>query len=193
MGAAEFETEVGLLGTSARLLALLGLLQTRGSWSGADLAERLDIGERTLRKDVERLRELGYLVASARGPAGGYRLGDQPAAAAAPRRRGGRRRGSGPGRRRRGPRHRGDQPARAGQARAGASGPPREADPGAAREHPRWDRRTPARTSRPRTSTPGSSPSSPRRTRPDGIRFFYGAGEEPVEADPYRLVSWRQR
>lgn len=65
-----------MLETSARLLALLGLLQTRGTWSGADLAGRLDVGERTLRKDVERLRELGYPIDSVRGPAGGYRLGD---------------------------------------------------------------------------------------------------------------------
>src|SRR4051794_3354745 len=65
-----------MIETSARLLALLGLLQTRGTWSGADLAVRLDVGERTLRKDVERLRQLGYPVDSVRGPAGGYRLGD---------------------------------------------------------------------------------------------------------------------
>lgn len=65
-----------MLETSARLLALLGLLQTRGTWSGAELAARLDVGERTLRKDVERLRELDYPIDSVRGPAGGYRLGD---------------------------------------------------------------------------------------------------------------------
>ncbi len=65
-----------MLETSARLLALLGLLQTRGSWAGAELAERIDVGERTLRKDIERLRELGYPIDSVRGPAGGYRLGD---------------------------------------------------------------------------------------------------------------------
>jgi predicted DNA-binding transcriptional regulator YafY len=65
-----------VLETSARLLALLGLLQTRGSWPGGELASRLDVGERTLRKDVERLRQLGYPVDSVRGPAGGYRLGD---------------------------------------------------------------------------------------------------------------------
>ncbi len=65
-----------MLETSARLLALLGLLQTRGSWAGAELAERIDVGERTLRKDIERLRELGYPIDSVRGPAGGYQLGD---------------------------------------------------------------------------------------------------------------------
>ncbi|MFI5809018.1 helix-turn-helix transcriptional regulator [Streptomyces sp. NPDC051561] len=62
--------------TSARLLAVLGLLQTRGTWPGAELAARVDVGERTLRKDIERLRELGYPIDSVRGPAGGYRLGD---------------------------------------------------------------------------------------------------------------------
>ena len=65
-----------MLETSARLLALLGLLQTRAQWSGHELADRLDVGERTLRNDVGRLRELGYPVDSVRGPAGGYRLGD---------------------------------------------------------------------------------------------------------------------
>ena len=65
-----------MIETSARLLALLGLLQTRGVWAGTDLAARLGVGERTLRKDVERLRGLGYPIDSVRGPAGGYRLGD---------------------------------------------------------------------------------------------------------------------
>jgi predicted DNA-binding transcriptional regulator YafY len=61
--------------TSARLLALLSLLQVRREWSGADLAERLEVGPRTIRRDVEKLRGLGYPVQSARGVAGGYRLG----------------------------------------------------------------------------------------------------------------------
>ena len=65
-----------MLETSGRLLALLGLLQTPGTWAGADLAARLGVGERTVRKDVERLRELGYPIDTVRGPAGGYRLGD---------------------------------------------------------------------------------------------------------------------
>jgi predicted DNA-binding transcriptional regulator YafY len=64
-----------VLGTSARLLRLLSLLQTRRSWSGVELAERLDVGARTVRRDVERLRRLGYPVRSAPGVAGGYRLG----------------------------------------------------------------------------------------------------------------------
>lgn len=60
--------------TSARLLALLSLLQTRRDWSGAVLADRLDVSLRTVRRDVDRLRELGYPIAAARGPDGGYRL-----------------------------------------------------------------------------------------------------------------------
>jgi predicted DNA-binding transcriptional regulator YafY len=61
--------------TAARLLRLLGLLQRRPYWSGAELAERLGVGPRTLRRDAERLRALGYPVDSAPGPGGGYRLG----------------------------------------------------------------------------------------------------------------------
>ncbi|MGW6856226.1 helix-turn-helix transcriptional regulator [Streptomyces xanthophaeus] len=60
--------------TSARLLALLSLLQARRDWPGAVLAERLDVSARTVRRDVDRLRELGYPVVSAKGPEGGYRL-----------------------------------------------------------------------------------------------------------------------
>ncbi|MCC3652658.1 WYL domain-containing protein [Streptomyces sp. S07_1.15] len=61
--------------TSARLLSLLSLLQTRRDWPGALLAERLDVSPRTVRRDVDRLRELGYPVEAAKGPDGGYRLG----------------------------------------------------------------------------------------------------------------------
>ncbi|MFE4175840.1 helix-turn-helix transcriptional regulator [Streptomyces sp. NPDC056909] len=60
--------------TSSRLLALLSLLQTHRDWSGEDLAERLDITPRTVRRDIGRLRELGYPVTTVKGPAGGYRL-----------------------------------------------------------------------------------------------------------------------
>ena len=61
--------------TSARLLSLLSLLQTRREWTGAELADRLEIDVRTVRRDVDKLRTLGYPVHSARGVAGGYRLG----------------------------------------------------------------------------------------------------------------------
>jgi predicted DNA-binding transcriptional regulator YafY len=61
--------------TSARLLKLLSLLQARRDWSGTDLAVRLEVSERTVRRDVERLRGLGYPVHASRGTDGGYRLG----------------------------------------------------------------------------------------------------------------------
>jgi predicted DNA-binding transcriptional regulator YafY len=60
--------------TSGRLLALLSLLQARRDWPGATLAERLDVSPRTVRRDVDRLRELGYPVLATKGPDGGYRL-----------------------------------------------------------------------------------------------------------------------
>ncbi len=61
--------------TAARMLALLGLLQARSDWSGAELAERLGVTDRTVRNDMERLRGLGYPVDAVRGPGGRYRLG----------------------------------------------------------------------------------------------------------------------
>ncbi|WP_320774291.1 helix-turn-helix transcriptional regulator [Streptomyces sp. CRN 30] len=60
--------------TSARLLALLSLLGSRRDWPGEDLAARLSVSARTVRRDVERLRELGYPVRAVKGPDGGYRL-----------------------------------------------------------------------------------------------------------------------
>ncbi|WP_322645522.1 haloacid dehalogenase type II [Oerskovia flava] len=60
--------------TSARTLLLLSLLQARRDWSGPALAERLGVDPRTVRRDVERLRELGYRITASRGPDGGYRL-----------------------------------------------------------------------------------------------------------------------
>jgi predicted DNA-binding transcriptional regulator YafY len=64
-----------VLETSARLLKLLSLLQSRRSWTGPELAERLEVGVRTVRRDIGRLRSLGYPVQAAPGIAGGYRLG----------------------------------------------------------------------------------------------------------------------
>ena len=64
-----------MLETSARLLALLSLLQSRPTWSGTELAEKLAVSTRTVRNDVDRLRELGYPVDADRGATGGYRLG----------------------------------------------------------------------------------------------------------------------
>jgi len=61
--------------TSARLLALLSLLQMRREWTGQELADRLEVGPRTIRRDVDKLRTLGYPVEAAPGVAGGYRLG----------------------------------------------------------------------------------------------------------------------
>ncbi len=61
--------------TSARLLRLLSLLQSRPDWTGAELAARLGVGLRTVRRDVGRLRGLGYPVEATPGVAGGYRLG----------------------------------------------------------------------------------------------------------------------
>jgi predicted DNA-binding transcriptional regulator YafY len=65
----------GVVQTSARLLRLLSLLQTRRSWTGPELADRLAVSVRTVRRDVERLRSLGYPVHAAPGIVGGYRLG----------------------------------------------------------------------------------------------------------------------
>ncbi|MBA2308451.1 MAG: WYL domain-containing protein, partial [Pseudonocardiales bacterium] len=63
-----------MLETSARLLALLSLLQARRDWPGETLAQRLEVSARTVRRDVDRLRELGYPVHATKGPDGGYRL-----------------------------------------------------------------------------------------------------------------------
>jgi predicted DNA-binding transcriptional regulator YafY len=60
--------------TSARLLALLSLLQTPREWPGSELARRLGVSARTVRNDIERLRSLGYPVEATRGAVGGYRL-----------------------------------------------------------------------------------------------------------------------
>ncbi|MFF0445723.1 helix-turn-helix transcriptional regulator [Streptomyces sp. NPDC004609] len=60
--------------TPARLLNLLSLLQTPREWPGSELAERLEVSPRTIRRDIDRLRELGYPVEATKGAVGGYRL-----------------------------------------------------------------------------------------------------------------------
>jgi len=64
-----------VLNTSARLLRLLTLLESRREWPGGELASRLEVTVRTIRNDIARLRELGYPVQATSGAAGGYRLG----------------------------------------------------------------------------------------------------------------------
>ncbi|MDN3445973.1 WYL domain-containing protein [Microbacterium sp. APC 3901] len=63
-----------MTGSSSRMLALLSLLQTQRDWPGQVLAERLEVTPRTVRRDVDRLRELGYRISAIKGPDGGYRL-----------------------------------------------------------------------------------------------------------------------
>jgi len=60
--------------TSSRMLRLLSLLQTHRYWSGRDLSDRLEVSIRTLRRDIDRLRDLGYPVRASRGVDGGYQL-----------------------------------------------------------------------------------------------------------------------
>ena len=64
-----------MLETTERLLSTLSALQGTAAMAGPELAARLGVTVRTVRRDVERLRQLGYAVESTRGPAGGYRLG----------------------------------------------------------------------------------------------------------------------
>ncbi|BBY44067.1 helix-turn-helix transcriptional regulator [Mycolicibacterium celeriflavum] len=61
--------------TTSRVLQLLGLLQSRRVWTGEDLAQRLEVTTRSVRRDVERLRDLGYPVHASKGHGGGYQLG----------------------------------------------------------------------------------------------------------------------
>src|ERR1700759_3166390 len=61
--------------TTSRVLQLLGLLQSRRVWTGEELAERLGVTGRSVRRDIERLRDLGYPVQASKGQGGGYQLG----------------------------------------------------------------------------------------------------------------------
>lgn len=61
-----------MLSSSSRLLRVLSLLQTRSHWAGGELAERLEVHPRTLRRDIDRLRQLGYPIHASSGVAGGY-------------------------------------------------------------------------------------------------------------------------
>jgi predicted DNA-binding transcriptional regulator YafY len=61
--------------TTSRVLQLLGLLQSRRVWTGEELAMRLEVTTRSVRRDVERLRDLGYPVHASKGHGGGYQLG----------------------------------------------------------------------------------------------------------------------
>ena len=64
-----------MISASARLLRLVSLLSTRPRWTCRELGERLAVTDRTIRRDIARLRELGYGIESDPGPWGGYRLG----------------------------------------------------------------------------------------------------------------------
>ncbi|WP_072313401.1 helix-turn-helix transcriptional regulator [Agrococcus sp. Marseille-P2731] len=60
--------------TTSRLLQVLSLLQARRDWPGSLLASRLAVSDRTVRRDIDRLREMGYRIQATMGPDGGYRL-----------------------------------------------------------------------------------------------------------------------
>lgn len=64
-----------MLPTPARLLRLLSMLQVQREWPGGDLSSRLEVTPRTVRRDIDRLRELGYVIDASSGPGGGYRIG----------------------------------------------------------------------------------------------------------------------
>jgi predicted DNA-binding transcriptional regulator YafY len=180
--------------TSSRLLLLLGYLQSQPVWSGADLVELLGVTDRTLRKDVERLRSLGYPVDATPGPGGGYRLG---------------RHGRLP------PLLLSDDEAVAVAIGLGSAGTvPRLADASAS-AMAKLERTLPDRLQRRVRAIRDSTEVGPTNTRTnepeppvdpevlaqlaaaisgrEGVRFAYGDAERTLTADPYRLVSWQQR
>lgn len=173
---------------------LLGYLQSQPVWSGPDLVALLGVTARTLRKDIERLRELGYPVDATRGPGGGYRLG---------------RHGQLP------PLLLSDDEAVAVAIGLGnAASAPGLADAGAS-AMAKLERTLPDRLQRRVRAIHANTDVGPANTgtneppvRVDpellaqlaaaisdraGIRFTYDDAERPVTADPYRLVSWQQR
>ena len=192
-----WQTSEDMLETSARLLRLLSLLQTPREWTGTELADRLEVSTRTVRNDVDRLRNLGYPVHATRGAVGGYRLGAgrRPAAAAA------RRRGGGGGRGR--PAH----------------GRPAARSPGSRRPRcgrwPSWSRCCPSRLRRrvnalqtytvsvparrrgPTVDAERADRRSPRRAATtSGCASTTATTTAPLsrrDVEPYRLVNWGRR
>ena len=186
------------MSTSARMLSLLSLLQTHRYWPGDELAARLEVSGRTLRRDIERLRDLGYQVDASRGVAGGYQLraggqlppllleddeavaiavGLRTAAASVPASAGSRR-----PRCRRSPRSIGADAAPAAPP-DGRRRPRRPTPPGRGRRAP--------------PSTPASSPPSPRpaATTSPSTSATRRATPTPTErwVEPHRLVSLGRR
>ncbi len=170
------------------MLRLLSLLQTHRYWPGPELAGRLEVSPRTLRRDVDRLRDLGYTVDAVRGAAGGYQLAPAvaPAVAARGRRGGGRRGRSAHGGDERGGRHRRPLGPGAGQG----------AGPHAAAAAPADGRRLLAdRDARHRGgSRPSTRRSSPRSPRPAATTSWSSsttprARRRPRTAGPSRSAS----
>ncbi|WP_264629509.1 helix-turn-helix transcriptional regulator [Microbacterium hydrothermale] len=62
------------MATTSRLLTLLSLLQARRDWPGSEVSSRLQVSDRTIRRDIDRLREMGHCIETTMGPDGGYRL-----------------------------------------------------------------------------------------------------------------------
>jgi predicted DNA-binding transcriptional regulator YafY len=182
------------LATSMRLLELLGLLQSRPVLTGPELVTRLRVTDRTLRKDIARLRELGYPVDAVRGPGGGYRLGtggqlppllltdDEAVAIAvslsalvvAPGLA---------------------DAAQAAQVKLQRTLPDklrrRVAAMHSSLEVGPMDTGTNAPT--PEVDPAQLSRIAAAIAAREGLRFAYRDAERPVTVDPYRLVSWRQR